>query len=251
MPAINLFVGTPMYGGMAAVNFITSFVNLQRDCANMGMPCGYSFIGNEALITRARNEIAHVFLQSNATHLLWCDADIGFEPGDIFKMIGADKDIVGAACPRKSLNWDRIQKVIRANPGRDFTHDELMNVSGDLVVPGLGPQDPLASLSEPVEVQWLGTGLLLVQREVFLKIQQRFPDRYYTAHGGHLHEFFTARTDPATREYLSEDLAFCLDARSAGCSVWLAPWVNTSHFGGFRFYGSMAAIANQSPIPDP
>jgi hypothetical protein len=49
---------------------------------------------NESLITRARNGMAYDFMQSDATHLMFIDADITFDPKDIVRMIDADKDII-------------------------------------------------------------------------------------------------------------------------------------------------------------
>lgn len=256
MAGINLIIGTPMYGGMATANYIRSLLGLQRACDQIGIPFDHLFIWNDALVTRARNMIAAQFLSfTEGTHLLWCDADTGFNPDDIFKMLGADKDIIGAACPKKSLNWPRIQKLVRMDAEKTWTGNEMMSASGDLVVRFLKGQDRIGSVSDPMEVDVLGTGLLLVKREVFLKIDQKFPDRKFEgpvaietgtpAFAGGVHDFFIARIDPETRDYLSEDVAFCKDARTAGCSVWLAPWVVTTHVGSFEFQGNIPAIVDK------
>ncbi len=35
---------------------------------------------NDSVVANARNNLAHQFLESQATHLMWIDADIGFNP---------------------------------------------------------------------------------------------------------------------------------------------------------------------------
>ena len=69
-----------------------------------GIPFSYNTLMNESLITRARNLLAHTFLQSNSTHLMFIDADIGFNANDIISMINVDKDIICGIYPKKEIN---------------------------------------------------------------------------------------------------------------------------------------------------
>lgn len=242
----KLHVGTPMYGGMATGTYIESIMRLNNFFVSQGLPVGYSFTYNESLITRARNRICDEFLkQTDNTHLLWCDADIGFDCNDILRMIHEDKDIIGAACVKKSINWDRIKKV----SANGHQPDNLMSVSGDFVVHWLPDQERELELAIPHQVLRLGTGLLLVKREILLRMKQEYPERYYNPAGdasaldGPIHEFFQSRVEPETRQYLSEDYAFCDDARQLGFKVWLAPWIKTTHTGAFKFEGDLNAVA--------
>lgn len=246
----KLHVCTPMYGGLATGTYIESLIRLVNLTTLRNIHIAFTFIYNESLITRARNRCCDDFLKrTDDTHLLWIDADIGFKPEDVLMMLQADKDIIGAACVKKSLNWDRIKYLIHKN-GKEITPAELMAVSGDFVVHFLQPEKQKeVKLDEPLEVDRLGTGLLLVKREVFTKMKESYPDRYYSPLGdvacleGPIHEFFQARIEPNTRQYLSEDYAFCDDAKSLGFHVWLAPWVKSSHTGSFTFEGDLNAVA--------
>lgn len=246
MQSFKLHVGTPMYGGMATGTYIESIMRLNTLMNVNDIPLHYSFIYNESLITRARNRVCDEFLKkTDDSHLLWCDADIGFDALDVLRMLHSDKDIIGAACVKKSLAWDRIKRVCK----NGHTPDNLMSVSGDFVVHFLPEAEREMQLDEPSEVLRLGTGLLMVKREVMLRMKEAFPDRYYNPIGdaaaldGPIHEFFQSRVEPKSRQYLSEDYAFCDDARSLGFKVWLAPWIKTSHTGAFRFEGDMTAVA--------
>lgn len=243
-----------MYGGMCLGTYVESLLKLSQTVGTNGIECGMTFVYNESLITRARNRVVDEFIKlTKGTHLLWIDADIGFNAEDVLAMLAWDKDIIGAACVKKSLDWPRIQEVIRKFPDRQLTQDEIMAVSGDFVVHHIdekeGVEPRKLKLDEPFEVRRLGTGFLLIKREVFETLQKAYPNRKYTnigdvsARGGHIQEFFTSRCHPETGEYLSEDYAFCDDARAQGFSVWLAPWVKTSHSGMFKFEGSLPAVA--------
>lgn len=242
----KVHIGTPMYGGMATGTYIESIMLLNTLLQSEGIELAYSFTYNESLITRARNRICDEFIKTtDHSHLLWCDADIGFDPKDVLRFIHADKDIIGAACVKKNLNWGRIKQVCK----NGHTPDDLMSVSGDFVVHWLQSQTAEICLNEPQEVLRLGTGFLMIKREVFLAMKREFPDRYYSpigdssARDGPIHEFFQSRIEPESRQYLSEDFGFCDDARSLGFKIWLAPWVKTSHTGSFKFEGDMISVA--------
>jgi hypothetical protein len=58
---------------------------------------------NESLITRARNNMVADFLETDATHLFFIDADMTFTTLDILNILNADQDVVGGACPTKTI----------------------------------------------------------------------------------------------------------------------------------------------------
>ena len=102
MNDISVFVGTPMFGGQCTAGFASSLLNLQKY-----IPFAHSFISNESLITRARNMLAHSFLKSEATHLLFIDADVAFDAEDVAQMIKDCWDcvVVGGLYPKKMIDW--------------------------------------------------------------------------------------------------------------------------------------------------
>ena len=101
-------------------------LGLQAWSMNEGVGLKVQTMGNESLITRARNTMVSMFLDDQdyiGTHLLFIDADIGFVPQNIERLIRADKDIVCGIYPRKCIHWEKIQ-VLKDNP--NVSDDELM-----------------------------------------------------------------------------------------------------------------------------
>jgi hypothetical protein len=76
---------------------------------------------NESLVTRARNNLmAKMMTNEKATHFMFIDADIRFQPEAILMMLSADKDVIGGLYPKKALP---IQYVINVQPGTQIIND--------------------------------------------------------------------------------------------------------------------------------
>ncbi len=68
----------------------------------------------DALITRARANLVTMFLDDpSATHLLFVDADIGFTPDQVFRLIESGADVVAGIYPIKRVNWDKARRDAR------------------------------------------------------------------------------------------------------------------------------------------
>ena len=96
----RLFVATPMYGGQCAGMYTRSIADLTAICARYQVQVQLYFLFNESLITRARNYCADEFMRSNATHMMFIDSDIGFDPNDVIALLAlmteeSDYDVMG------------------------------------------------------------------------------------------------------------------------------------------------------------
>jgi len=284
-----------------------SCLDLQGTCQQYGIDTRFSFIFNESLITRARNYLVDEFLRSGFTHLLFIDADIHFDPRDVIALLALDKDVIGAPYPKKSIKWQSaINAVLRTV---DFdavrnsvltnyqdhqqagvplvTREDLLKVATQKVA---GPADVEKvvgdyvfnavagtgqfSIAEPLKVMEIGTGFMMVKREVFPLWAEQYPEfRYKPDHVGqanfdgsrYIHAYFDTVIDykktitilntygektkgdsveiGGSDRYLSEDYAFCQLWRNLGGDIWLCPWMKTHHIGTYAFSGDMQAVA--------
>jgi len=245
----KIFVCTPMYGGQCAGLYTKSVLDLQTLFQAYGVESRFSFLFNESLITRARNYLVDEFLRNEQfTHLLFIDSDIGFDPQDVLALIALDKDIIGGPYPKKSINWKNVQEAM-SKP--DITPEEIQKVTGDYVFNPV-PGTTKFSVHEPLEVMEIGTGFMLIKRNVFLKFKEEYPHlEYKPDHAGQqnfdgsrtIHAYFDTVIDPVSHRYLSEDYMFCQYWRAIGGSIWLCPWMKTTHIGTYGFEGNMEAVA--------
>jgi len=178
----KLFVATPMYGGMNVGLYMKSCLDLQAMCHQYGIEIRFSFLFNESLITRARNYLVDEFLRSNMTHLLFIDSDIQFNPQDVLALIGLDKDVIGAPYPKKSINWKNVYvaatKTYNPENPQSFDYGRLEAVAGDYVFNPV-PGTKSFRVNEPLEVMEIGTGFMMVKREVFDKFTAAYPKFNY------------------------------------------------------------------------
>jgi hypothetical protein len=246
-----------MYGGMNHGLFMKACLDLQGICMKYGIEIRFSFLFNESLITRARNYLVDEFLRSGFTHMLFVDSDIHFDPNDVLALIALDKDIIGGPYPKKSINWKAVwnaSKKVLADPNFDeskWNPAELEGVIGDYVFNPV-PGTKQFKVTEPLEVLEIGTGFMMIKREVFVKFKEEYPHlEYKPDHIGqanfdgsrYIHAYFDTVIDPDSHRYLSEDYFFCQYWRNIGGKIWLCPWMKTQHIGTYAFSGDMSKIA--------
>ena len=252
----KLFVATPMYGGMAHGLYLKSCLDLQGIMSRYGVDVKFSFLFNESLITRARNYLVDEFLRSDCTHLLFLDSDIHYNPQDVVALLALDKDVIGGPYPKKSINWNNIAHAARNHP--DLEPRELETLVGEYVFNVVKGTSQF-SVTEPLEVLEIGTGFMLVKREVFDKMAVEYPNiRYKPDHVGqahfdgsrYIHAYFDTVIDTkdsitggGSERYLSEDYMFCQMWRKMGGDIFLCPWMKTQHIGTYAFSGNMPKVA--------
>ena len=232
---LHLVIGTPMYGGMCTSEYTQSLLNLSESANKSGVKLTTIFLGNESLIQRGRNTIAHHFMNlPDATHLLFIDADIKFRTEDIVKMIQADKSLIIGPVALKGYNWDEIRQA--AINGED----DIGRTGGVFNINHL-PDIDMVDENEPFEIEHGGNAFMMIRRDVFETLKPHTP--IYTNGGRSLpdgveiYDYFRVEINKDTNHLLSEDYFLCHSYRQVGGKVWCAPWVETGHFGSHLFNG--------------
>ena len=75
----NVFFGTPCYGGQVNGSFFLSMFRMSQEIHQHGINFRITTLRNESLITRGRNILTAMFLESDCTHLMFIDSDIEFD----------------------------------------------------------------------------------------------------------------------------------------------------------------------------
>lgn len=230
----TVFIATPMYGGMATGIYTVSMVELPAIFLRNRVDLLYAF-WNEALVPNARNVLTHQFLESQATHLMWIDADIGFNAMDIITMLIADKDIVCGIYPRREIDWAGVSQAVEAG----VPPEELSNYAGSFAIKPLdssveGQETDADGL---FEIEGGGTGFMLIKRCVFDALSEDVSDYVsdYLPDRRMIKEFYSTTIEPGSGRLIAEDYHFCRQARNHGFKVYAAPWVHLKHAGTYVF----------------
>jgi len=219
----------PCYGGQLFEQNFMSYIKWANTARQLGLDWTIETMTNESLISRARNTLCAKFLNTaDSTHLMFIDADIGFEPWHILAMLNHDKDVIGGLYPMKTLP---VKWVVNGFPGAQEGADGLQEVSKT------------------------GTGFMLIKRHVFEKMNSHPAVKPFNNDIGlppELNQYMKTYFDTAVREnrYYSEDWTFCENWRDLGGQVWVDKRVLLRHTGTFvfdfmsqdRIYQEMTAI---------
>ena len=205
----------PCYGGMLTESTFMSYIKWANTCRQLGIEWTMETMTNESLISRARNTLVAKFLNNpDSTHLMFVDADIGWEPWHLLVLLNEQKDVVGGLYPMKTLP---IKWVVNGFENAEVSED------GNLQ-----------------EVSKTGTGFMLVKRDVFDKLNVHQAVKPFKNDIGlpvELDPYMKTYYDTAVREgrYYSEDWTFCENWRDIGGKVWVDKRVLLKHTGTYVF----------------
>jgi len=247
----HLVIGTPCYGGQVTTVYATSLLKLQQACLRRGdIDLTVMMQAGDALITRARqNLVAHFLENATATHLLFVDADIGFEPEQALRLLDCDSDMAAAVYPTKRIDWARFSAIAQA--GHRHPESEALSYVLELETP-----ERIALRGRFVKARYAGTGFLLIRRAALAAMIEHYPELRYTRE--HQTEdplrdsqwrsaLFNCMIDEATGNYLSEDFSFCRRWTDMGGEIWVDLESRLTHVGSIAFQGDYSSRFDKLP----
>jgi hypothetical protein len=199
----------------------------------------------DALITRARANLVTLFLDDpTTTHLLFVDADIGFTPDQVFRLIESGADVVAGVYPIKRVNWDKARRAIEGK------RQNVPAAALDYVLE-INDPDHVAVVNGFTRVRYAGTGFLMIRRHVFERMCAHpayAPLQFFREHSldklaGSPNRFalFESMIEAESGTYLSEDFAFCKRWTDLGGEIWADIQSRLDHVGPSVFHGEVAS----------
>lgn len=189
-------------------------------------------LGNESLITRARNNLLSTYYHNypDYNYMLFLDADMWVEPEGIVRMINSGLDVICA--PYRTKNLEKFTIVVtRVIDDSNF---------------------PI------VEVEHAGTGCMLLSRKVVedvvkyaINMGLYYPDPMAYSYNSvdkpgqrrYIYDVFQVGIDKRYNTYLSEDYFFCNLVRSLGYKVYVDLSVKTIHCGNLSLPYDISMLA--------
>lgn len=195
----------------------------------------------ESLVSRARNSAAAFFLSDpDATHLLFIDSDIEFQPEQVMRLFHVNEPVVAAGYPQKWFSEDKLKALFSTptTPPRPF---ELATC---IPIHLVAPEGKVAPV---MEAEYVTTGFLLIKREALEAMMQKFPERHYandidgymSADPRYFYDFFPVMIHPMTKRLESEDFGFSRLWRETGGKIHIVTDISLTHHGWHGFKGNL------------
>tara|TARA_R100001163_G_scaffold60352_1_gene49587 strand:- start:3206 stop:4003 length:798 start_codon:yes stop_codon:yes gene_type:complete len=250
---IKIFLGMPMYGGLLTEPTMHGLLDIQQWTMMNGIGLRFQSMGNESLITRARNTIVSMMLDQQdfvATHLLFIDADIGFSWKNIERLICADKDVVCGIYPRKHIHLEKIKNILNEDPNISLDELEARSLGYNI---NLDDPSNVKGENGYFKVNEAATGMMLVKREVLTTMFKNFPDRKYETDqivngqyykSDNCYDLFSVGPymTAGQKRYLSEDYYFSRLWQECGGEIWADLTMPLTHFGNRAYKGHVGSL---------
>lgn len=211
----HVYIATPSYGA-PAYWYLHSLVSTIPALERAGHTIQWKVYEGCCYVHLARNQLVRDFLVSEADELLFIDADIGWKPEDMIRLVSHDKPIVGAAAPFRIGEYGFPVHAIPAPSGCP------------LVEKGTGL----------VLVDVLPTAVMKIKRQVFMDLaaKKKAPLRiqYNRKTGEELQrylQYFDFEQDENLCIEYGEDVSFCRKWLSIGGELWVDPDITLKHVG--------------------
>ena len=201
----RVFICSPSFDGDYCAPFTESLVGSIKDLSQHGIKTAYKPLVGLHWIDIARDILAHVFLQTDCTHMLQIDADLGWSADAPRRMLARNVPVVGGVYPIKA---DVPLWPVKRDGGA---------VTG---LPG---------------------GFLMVRRDVIESLSVGPTYKCASMQFGALevHHLFTREFRDGG--YVGEDYAFCNRVIGAGYALDIEPDISFIHVGKKEWHGNFAS----------
>lgn len=235
---MKIFLAIPSADSKASIHTMSSAIRTQAGLLRqeIGMTFdSFSF----AEVSVARNILAARFLESDCTHLLFCDADMSWEPQVVGDLISAQAPFVTAAYVQRGIDLEKYaaaRKKLKPGPKNDENRQDALRAA---TKPVHVPMKPPTRKGRFIDVQQTGLGLALIERDVFMVMQTAgiVATQAYGAHfsSRDVYGYFDRIRLDDRGSTLPEDYSFCHRWRKCGGQIWVLEDARTRHHGEFTY----------------
>ncbi len=242
MHCSGLFVATPTADGKLCREMVAGLLDLQLALSQKSSYLRMETTAGSASVAFIRNLLVHRFLASNCSHLAFIDSDTAFRAADVMAMVEFNIDVIAAPFVRRELEWDRVKAAVQAMPNIPPWSLSLFASRSNWNRMEADRGDHRVPLDGPLEVAEASTGLMVIARNVFSRMQARYPDLYNILDDEtRIPAFFDTMTVD-DHKWLSTDFAFCRRWRDMGGKVHMYLGARTGHIGTHCFTADAAAM---------
>ncbi len=239
----SLMICTPCYGKVLGEGYLHSVMATVDLLRSRGHRVEVKTLGNESLITRARNNMVAHFLASGFDKMMFIDADITWPAQAVLALLESGHPVCGIPYPTKKVDWNRVAAHANRPHEAPLKPAELRRSALIFTINRTKGSPP--PQEGWLEVDALATGFLMMDRAVLEQMRDHYREAltYRNDVAGyekfapaeHCVGIFECLIDPETRRYLSEDYAFCRRWRDIGGQIQCCTRFRLVHSGTADF----------------
>lgn len=155
-----------------------------------------------SILPQIRQNLVEGAIKVDVDYVLFIDSDMMFPADLLHLLMDAEKNVVACNCPTKSLPSNSTARV--------YSPEGMKSVYTEFDSTGI------------LEVDRIGTGVMLVKTSVFKKLQR---------------PFFRVGWDSGRKEFIGEDWEFCRVLKASGEKLYIQQDASKliGHIGSFMF----------------
>lgn len=207
---MKVMVATPAYSGKVDIPYAVSYAETVCLLRARGIEVQPCLVQSGSLLVAERNRLVQAFWESDCTHILCIDGDLGWPAQAVLAMLDVKKEFVAGVYPARGA-----EKTFLFRP--EYREDGAIETDNHLL-----------------KMQYIPAGFMLIARSAIEKMRGAHPDLYYEPKDPRNNPdpgycFFN--TEVWEGEFWGEDFVFCRKAREAGVDIWVDPLIQFNHAG--------------------
>lgn len=222
MKNYHVFIVTPAYDGKVFAQYAISLMETKLLLESKGIKVTVRIEPNGSLLVASRNRLTELFWESEATHMLCIDNDLGWPAQAVLAMLQSDKEFVAGIYPSRKEKGFIFRPI--------YKEDESLLTENHLI-----------------KMEAVPAGFMLLKREAIKKMRKKFPELYYSPkdpRDDSESTYMLFNTELIDGAFWGEDYVFCLRASKAGVDIWADPLIQFDHAGTI---GMLAEILIRKP----
>lgn len=210
-PKIKLMIATPAYSGKVDIPYAISYANTFCLLSSHGIQVEPLLVASGSLLVAERNRILERFWNSDCTHVLLIDSDLGWPAEAVLAMLNANKEFVAGVYPARGEKDTFLFRPVTEPNGKIITDRHLLKMN------------------------YIPAGFMMLSRTCLEKMRNYYPELYYEPKNKYVGNpepgYCLFDTEVWEGEFWGEDFVFCRRARNCGIDIWVDPLIQFDHAG--------------------
>lgn len=206
----KIMIATPAYNGTVNIPYALSLSNTILALASNKIEVQPFIVTSGSLLVAERNRILQAFWESDCTHILMIDSDLGWPAEAVLAMLQQDKEFIAGVYPARGDTKSFLFRPVK-NDDDTIVHDKHL-----------------------LKMNYIPSGFILLKKSALKKMREAFPELYYEPKDPRNNPepgFCLFNTEVYEGEFWGEDFVFCRKAREAGVDIWVDPLIQFDHAG--------------------